>query len=431
MQSVTALRFGFPRLRYYKNMDKLEAVITGIGVVAPNGIGKDNFWLSLEQGKDSIGNITSFETDKFSVHLAAEVKNFEPKNILGPKGLRNLDKSALFLTTASKLAMDDARLEITEANTDKIGVSTGTTFSHLWSIAEFDKEVFKDGLDFANPALFPSTVMNAASSHVSIRLNIKGFNTTLSTGFTSSLSALKYTLDALDTKKAEIILSGGVDVLTSPLFFGFHRLGYMAGLKGKPLSCPFDKRRNGPILGEAAAMFCIESIKTAIERKTKILARIRSVSSFFDAFQMSKVHPQGEGLEQAIRNALDEAGISPTEIDYISSCANSSQDFDKIEVKVLKKIFGKDLDKIPVSSIKSMVGETLSASGALQVASCIGAMARGLIPPTINYKEKDPECRIDCVPNKAQKKNVKIALITSFGPGGYNSACILEKYASN
>jgi 3-oxoacyl-(acyl-carrier-protein) synthase len=136
-------------------------------------------------------------------------------------------------------------------------------------------------------------------------------------------------------------------------------------------------------------------------------------------------------LEQAIRNTLDDSGISLREIDYISSCANSSQDFDKIEAKVLRKIFGKDLDNIPVSSIKSMLGETFSASGALQSASCIGAMLHGIIPPTINYKEKDPECNIDCVPNKAQKKDVKIALITSMGPGGYNSACILEKYIPN
>jgi 3-oxoacyl-[acyl-carrier-protein] synthase II len=407
-------------------MAEKRIVITGVGVVAPNGIGKDAFWQALEEGRDAIRKINAFDTDKFPVHSGGEVQDFDPKVFLGQKGLRNLDRSALFLMTAAKLAMEDAKLEITPTNSDTIGICTGTTFSHLWSIAEFDKEVFKDGLDFANPALFPSTVMNASSSHVSIRFNIKGFNTTLSTGYSSSLSALKYSLEALDTGKAEIILSGGVDVLTSQLFFGFHRLGYMAGIKGIPLSCPFDRRRNGPLLGEAAAMFCIEDSKKAQERKATIFAKIRSISSYFDAFQISKVHPQGEGLERAIKDTIEQAGIGPGDIDYISSCANSSQDLDKIEVKVLKRIFGKALNKIPVSSIKSMLGETLSASGALQAASCIGAMLRGIIPPTINYKFKDPECDIDCVPKKAQRKNVKLALVTSFGPGGYNSACILE-----
>ena len=400
-------------------------------MVSPNGIGKDNFWQGLEEGRDSIGDITSFDTESFSVKRAGEIKNFEPKGFLGLKGLRNIDRGTLFLLVASKLAIEDAELEINELNTDKIGVCTGTTFPHLWSIVEFDREVFKEGIDFANPALFPSTVINAASSQVSIRFNVQGFNTTVSTGYTSALESLIYSLNAIRTNKAEIVLSASVESLTFSLFFGLQKLGYMAGIRGIPLSCPFDRRRNGPILGEAAVVFCIEDLKRARERKAKIFAKIRGIASFFDAFQMGKVHPQGEGLDKAVRKAMDEAGINAKDIDYISSCANSSEELDKIEVKVLKRIFGNNLDKIPASSIKSMLGETFSASGSLQIASCIGAMLRGIIPPTINYREKDPQCDIDCVPNKSQGKDVKIALITSFGPGGYNSACVLEKYAAN
>ncbi len=427
----TVLRSGCPRRRYYKIMDNTEAVITGLGVVAANGIGKDNFWQGLEQGKDSVGNITSFDTKNFPVRVAGEIKDFKAADFLGPKGLRNIDRGTLFLLVASKLAIEDAKLEINEASTDKIGVCTGTTFPHLWSIVEFDREVFKEGIDFANPALFPSTVINAASSQVSIRFNIQGFNTTLSTGYTSALESIIYTLNALKTNKAETVLSGSVESLTFSLFFGLQKLGYMAGIKGIPLSCPFDKRRNGPVLGEAAVVFCIEDLKKAKERKANIFAKIRGAASFFDAFQMGKVHPQGEGLGKAVKTAMDDAGVNATDIDYISSCANSSKDLDKVEVKVLKRIFGNNLDKIPVSSLKSMLGETFSASGSLQIASCIGAMLREIIPPTINYREKDPECNIDCVPNKSQKRDVKIALVTSFGPGGYNSACVIEKYLPN
>jgi 3-oxoacyl-(acyl-carrier-protein) synthase len=205
----------------------------------------------------------------------------------------------------------------------------------------------------------------------------------------------------------------------------------MAGLHGEPISCPFDRRRNGPLLGEAAVVFLVENEERARARKAKIFARIRGITSFFDAFSISRIHPQGKGLEIAIREALDSAGINSGGIDYISSCANSSIDLDIIEVKVLKRIFGKRLDKIPTSSIKSMFGETISASGSLQVASCIGVMQKEMVPPTANFKEKDPECELDCVPNQAQKKNVKTALVTSFGPGGYNSACVLEKYTDN
>ncbi|MFA5271202.1 MAG: beta-ketoacyl-[acyl-carrier-protein] synthase family protein [Candidatus Omnitrophota bacterium] len=407
-----------------------EFVISAIGIVAPGAIGKEAFWNSLENGASAISKVESFSTDKFSVNLAGEIKNFDPKVYLGQKGLRNLDRSSLFLMTAAKFALDEAKLEITEENTDDIGVSTGTTFPHLSSMIQFDREVINDGLEFSNPALFPSTVLNAASSQVSIRFNIQGYNASVSTGFTSSLQALKYALESLNTSKAKIVLCGAVESLTLSLYFGFYKLGYIAGVKGEALSCPFDRRRNGPVLAEAAAMFCVEEEKSANARNAQIFAKIKSVSCYFDGFRIGKIHPEGEGLEKAIKKALDEAGVAPSEIDYISSCANSSQDLDSIEVKVLKNIFGDKLSKIPISSIKSMLGETLSASGALQIASCIGAMQRGVIPPTINYKEKDPECDIDCVPNHAQKKDVKIALVVSFGPGGYNSACILEKVES-
>lgn len=407
-------------------MGQMEAVITGIGVIAPNGIGKEKFWDALEQGSSAISQITSFDAGKFPVTLAAEIKDFCPEKILIGKSLRNLDRNALFLSAATKFAIDDAGIEISESNTDKIGLSTGTTFSHLWPVMEFDREVFKEGINFASPALFPSTVVNAASSQAAIFFNIQGFNATVSTGYTSGLEALKYSLGAINSGKAQIVFCGAVDALNFSLFFGLYKLGYMAGLKGPALSCPFDKRRNGPLLGEAAISLSIEDKQSAKARKANIFARVRSVASYFDAFQMGKVHPQGEGLEKAIKIALDESGVSPKDIDYISSSANSSEELDKIEVKVLKKIFGKSLEKIPVSSIKSMLGETFSTASALQIASCIGVMKRGVIPPTINYAQPDPECEIDCVPNQARKKKVKLALVTSFGPGGYNSACVLE-----
>lgn len=408
-------------------MGRPDFVITGIGVVAPNGVGKDAFWDTLFAGKNSISDVDSFPTDKFKVKLAAQIKNFDPKVYLGPKGLRNIDRGTLFLLAAAQLAITDTQLSIDDSNTDDIGVCTGTTFPHLSSIVQFDSEVIKEGLAFSNPALFPSTVLNAASSQISIRFNIQGFNTTISTGYTSSLEALKYSIMALETDKAKIVLSAGMESLTLSLFFGFHKLGYMAGIKGEAISCPFDKRRNGPLLGEGAVIFTIEEEKNALKRGANIYAKIRSVANFFDGYRIGKIHPQGEGLEKAIRQSLDEAGADLSDIDYVCSCANSSKDLDKIEVRVLKKIFGKRIKNIPVSSPKSMLGESLSASGGLQILSCIGAMQKGMAPPTINYKEKDPDCDIDCVPNKSQKKEVKLALVTSSGPGGYNSACIIER----
>ncbi|MBU2102161.1 MAG: beta-ketoacyl-[acyl-carrier-protein] synthase family protein [Candidatus Omnitrophota bacterium] len=409
-------------------MADIDAVITGIGVIAPSGIGKEIFWKGLEAGLDTVSEVTAFDTGKFNVHCAAEIKNFSAEQFLGAKGLRSIDRSALVLMVAAQQAIEEAKLEIIDATTDDFGVCTGTTFSHLGAIIEFDREVLRDGLEFSNPAFFPSTVINAASSQVSIRFNIQGFNTTISTGFTAGLDALKYSIDALATNKAKTVLTGSVDVLTSSLFFGFHKLGYMAGLTGPALSCPFDARRNGPVLGEAATVFCVEDAARARSRGVKIYARIKSVACHFDAFRMGKIHPQGLGIEKAIVKALRDARLRPADIDYISSCANSSKELDSIEVKVLRRVFGDNLKRIPVSSVKSMLGETFSAAGPLQIVSCLGAMHRGIIPPTINYQEKDALCDIDCVPNVSRKRDVRRALITSFGPGGYNSACVLERW---
>jgi 3-oxoacyl-(acyl-carrier-protein) synthase len=409
-------------------MRKPEPVISGIGVIAPSGAGKEKLWKALEKGKDFITSIETLPTENFCTTVAGEIKNFKAEKILGPKNLRNLPKSTLFVMAAAKLAIDDAKLTITDKNTDDIGVCTGTTFPHIGSIVEFDRDVFKEGINFSSPAHFPSTVINASSSQISIRFNIQGFNATISTGYTSSLEALKYALNALETGRAKTIIVGGVESLDFPMFFGFQKIGYMAGINGPAISRPYDKRRNGPLFGEAAVMFAVESEKAAKKRGARPLARIKGVASFYDAYHIARVHPQGEGLEVAILKAFEQAKIPLEKIDYISTCANSSKDVDAVEVKVLHKIFGSLLRTIPVSSIKSMLGETVSASGALQIASVIGAMERGKVPPTINYKKRDAMCDIDCVPNKARKKDVKTALVLSFGPGGYNSACILEKY---
>jgi 3-oxoacyl-[acyl-carrier-protein] synthase II len=410
-------------------MNRNEPVITGIGVIAPSGAGKEKFWQAIEKGKDFVKPIEGMPTNTFRTKIAGEIQGFKPDRILGPKNLRNLPKSTLFAMAAAQLAIGEAQLKISEKNTDSLGVCTGTTFPHVGSIVEFDREVFKEGINFANPAFFPSTVINATSSQISIRFNIQGFNTTISTGYTSCLEALKYTLNALETGQAKTVITGGVESLDFPMYFGFNKIGYMGGLTGIPLSCPYDKRHNGPLFGEGAAMFCVESESTAKRRKVKPLARIRSVASYFDGYHIARIHPHGEGLEHAIREALQEASLKTSDIDYISGCANSSPEMDAIEVRVLKKIFGAALGEIPVSSIKSMTGETVSASAALQIASVVGAMTRGRIPPTIHHKTPDRHCDgINCVPNKAQKKDVRRALVVSFGPGGYNSACVLERY---
>lgn len=403
-------------------------MITGVGVISPIGIGKEEFWQSLKEGRSGIRRISVFDPGLFKAHLAGEVINFDVESFLGAKGLRNIDRSTRFLCSAAKLALEDAGFEITADNTDDVGVATGTTISVIWNISEFSKEAAEEGPQFVNPAGFPGTTINAPSSQVSIRFNIKGFNATISTGYTAGLDSLKYALDFIRFGRVKAVLVAGVEALSFQNFVGFYNLGFLAGINGEEISCPFDKRRNGIILGEGSCVLLVEDEEFARKRNAKIYARILSVENFFDAYRSGKYQPQAEGLKKVISRALKNSGINKNRLDYISAAANSVVLQDRLETMAIREDFQDSAVKIPVSSIKSMIGETLSAAGLFQIAASIGAMEQGFIPPTINYSVRDPECDLDYVPNEARQAKVHNVLISNFGPGGNNAAVIISKY---
>ncbi len=409
-------------------MKKKRVVITGVGVIAPNGIGKENFWLALKQGQSGIKPITRFDTSEFKCKLGGEINNFNPSDFLGSKGLRDLDRSARLLCSAAKLAIDDAKLNINDETTDDIGVCTGTTLSNLWNFSEFQKSAIKDGPLFTNALIFPGTVMNAASSLVSIRFNIQGLNTTISTGYSSSLDALKYAIDFIRMGRIKAVLVGGVESLSLANFIGFYRLDFLAGIKGEEISCPFDKRRNGIILSEGAVVLMVEDEEYANERKANIYAEVKDIGNCFDSYRIGKYNPQVKGLKESIKLAIKNSELGIKDIDYISASANSVPVQDKLETKAIKDVFGKFAYNIPVSSIKSMIGETFSAGGVFQIAAAIGSTVYGFIPPTINYKIKDINCNLDYVENKSRITRINNVLINNFGPGGNNAALVISKY---
>lgn len=403
-------------------------VITGIGILSPIGIGRVNYWDGLFHGKTGFRTISLFDTFPFNVHIAGEI-NFDPVLFLGKKGLRTLDRSTRLISSAAKLALDDANLQITDENTHSTGVSIGTTFGSLHSISQFDREGLIEGPKYVNPSHFPNTVINSPASQVSIRFKIKGFNTTISTGFCASLDAVSYAADFITLNRADVVLAGGVEELCEETFLGFHNLKCLSGTDGsEPICCPFDVRRNGIVLSEGAAVLVLEDLEHALKRGMEILAVVKGYGNAFDPLADRDFKHAGTGLKNAISLALKDASLNPWDIDYISSCANSTKGLDRMETKVIKDIFGEHVLNITVSSIKSMVGESFSASGALSLAAAVGALKKGIIPPTLNYKEKDPECDLDYVPNIPRQKNINTVLVTSADPYGQNTAVVIGRH---
>jgi 3-oxoacyl-[acyl-carrier-protein] synthase II len=409
-------------------MDR-AVVITGIGILSPIGIGRDQYWEGLFHGKSGFKTISLFDTDPFRVHIAGEISDFDPVAILGKKGLRTLDRSTRLITSAAKLALDDSSFQITNENTSSVGVSIGTTFGSLHSIFQFDTEGLVEGPRYVNPSLFPNTVINSPASQVSIRYQIKGFNTTISTGFCASLDAISYAADFIHLNRANVVLAGGVEELCEETYLGFYKLGCLSGLDGSdPVCCPYDNRRNGVILSEGAGVIILEDEDHAVKRGAPLLAKIAGYGNAFDSSGDRNFSNAGQGLKKAIANALRESSLTSNDIQYISASANSTRGLDRMETTVIRDIFGERAFSIPVSSIKSMVGETFSASGALALAAAVGTIQRGIIPPTVNYREKDPSCDLDYVPNEARAELVKNVLVISSDPYGNNSAIIVGKY---
>ena len=403
-------------------MPKKRIVITGVGVVSPIGIGKEQFWQSLKEGKSNFKPVANFDTSGLKTNIAGEITGFEPKQLLGKAGLMDWDRASLFLSSAVKLALDDAGLEINAENTHDTGVSIGTTFGSLYSISEFDKEAVRDGPRLANPTVFTSTVGNSPASRAGIKFGIKGFNSTISTGMCSSLDAIDYARDLMTLDKIKTVVSGAVEALSPQIFLGFYKLNYLS-----KESCPFDRRRNGIILSEGAAAYILEEFEEAKKRKARAYAEILGTGSAFDPARFYKYNTKATGMKEAMRVALDDAGLKPENIDCIFANANSTKEADLAETNAIKEVFGLYAQKVPVTSIKSTLGETYSASGGMNLVAAIGALKDGFIPATTNLEKPDPACDLDYVTKAPRKAQLSRIMINAFGPNGENTVLIIGR----
>ena len=407
--------------------DDTRIVITGIGVVSPIGIGKEAFWQGLKEGRSGIKPVTLFDTSTTHSKLAGEITDFKPEEILGPKGLRNLDRTTKLALCAAKLCLDDANFQITAENTSDVGVVLGSTMGSVWSISEYDKQALKEGPRSVNPALFANTVINSPASQISIRFGVRGFNTTISTGFSSALDALKYASDFIKWGKAKAVLVGSAEELCEQFFKGFYKLGVLSKPQdgNQEMLCPFDKRRNGMILGEGAAVFLLESLPHARQRNANIYAEIKAIASSFDKRSMNRYNLKATGEIESMEKTLSLAKLDAKDIDCVVASANSTVKGDQAESTAITQVF--DGNKPSVTACKSMFGETFSVAGAMNLAAGIFILKDQFIPATLNLKQKDSQCDVECVNNAGTSKKVNHVLINSFGASGQNSSLVLMR----
>lgn len=393
--------------------------ITGIGVISPIGIGKEEFRASLKKGRSGIEEIRAFDTHFSRSKKAGIIRHFHPKEFMPANKIRRIDRASQFAIAASKLALADAQFSVTQENSSRLGIVLGSGFCGLSSSEGFHRsQVLKGFLDL-NPMLFPNTVPNAASSHVSIELGIRGVNCTLVQSFCTAEAAIFFACDQLRKGKADLILTGGVDELSEFLFRGFSELHLLAMDQGYgERSCPYDQMRNGLVLGEGAGIVTIETEAHAKSRGARVYGYIVGYSLIGGSHQ----HDGSEDIKRSVRMALGAMGEIP--IDYISGAGNSSTLLDALEAQGIKKTFGSQTSRIPVSSVKSMVGEAIASGGMRMVANVL-SLESGFIPPTINYLISDPACDLCYVVNQCLDQEIRTILQLGISPGECYSTLVM------
>ena len=384
--------------------------ITGIGVVSPIGIGKEEFLSSLKNGKSGIEEIKEFDTHFSRSKKGGIVRSFHPKDFIPAGKIRRLDRASQFAIAASKLALADASFSVTQENSPRVGVVLGSGFCGLSSSEEFHRgQVLKGFLDL-NPMLFPNTVPNAPSSYVSIELGFQGVNSTMVQSFCTAEAAILFACDQLRKGKADLILTGGVDELSEFLFRGFSELQFLAKDQGYgERSCPYDRMRNGLVLGEGAGLLVIENEEHARSRGVKIYGYILGYS----LVGRSSKGDGSEDLKRTVDMTLE--GRESISIDYLSGAGNSSKTLDTLEAEGIKRTFPTQYLQIPVSSIKSMVGEAIASGGMRMVANVL-SLESGFIPPTINYLNPDPNCDLHYVVNRKLDREIGTILHLGISP---------------
>ncbi|MCS7272834.1 MAG: beta-ketoacyl-ACP synthase II [Fimbriimonadales bacterium] len=410
-----------------------RVVVTGIGLVTPLGIGSEAFWEGLTLPRRVIGPITRFDASGYSTRIAAEVKDFDPNQFMDRRDARRASRFIQFAVAATTLALQDAQLEITDANRERIGVLIG---SGIGGIDYMDAQVRildRHGPERISPFLPVMMIPDMASGFVSIQFGLKGPNLCAVTACSTGADAIGLATRLIQYGDADVMLAGGSEAAIEPIgIAAFCAARAMSTRNDDPehASRPFDAERDGFVMGEGAGVLVLEALEHAQARGARIYAEVLGYGATADAYHVTQPDPEGDGAARAMRKALQDAGLQPTDIDYINAHGTSTRYNDAKETLAIKRVFGEYAYQLPVSSTKSVTGHLLGAAGAVETAACILALQHQTIPPTINYEHPDPECDLDYVPNTPRPAKLRYVMNNSFGFGGHNSVLVLGQFSA-
>lgn len=413
-----------------------RVVITGIGLVTPNGVGTQATWESLLRGESGVGPITQFEvTPDYPSRFAAEVKNFDPGEYMPRKKLKEVARFITFAMAATKLAFEDSGLELTDAERERAGCFIGVGLGGLENLERVKMVLEQKGPGKVSPYFIPSLIGNLAAGQVSIEYGLKGPSFCHTTACSSSAHSLGEAAEWIRRGKADVMVAGGAEATITPIgIAGFSAMFALSRRNDDPqaASRPWDKGRDGFVCGEGAGTLVLESLSRARARGAKIYAEITGFGASSDAYHITKPAPDGEGAIRSMKLALQDARLDPSQIDYMNAHGTSTPVGDVEESKAVAALCGAHAleHRLWVSSTKSMMGHLLGAAGAVEAAICAKAIETGFVPPTINLSDPDPQCTLDYVPNQARERRLNHVMSNSFGFGGTNATLVLSRYSS-
>jgi 3-oxoacyl-[acyl-carrier-protein] synthase II len=403
-----------------------------MGLVIPTGIGVKTSWKNVCEGSSGIGHLTRFDTTGFETKIAGEVKGFDPELYIEKKEIKKMDLFIQYALGATKEALEDAQLKVTPENCEQIGVIVGTGLGGLPTIEKYHKVLLERGPSRITPFFIPMLIANLASGQIAIQFGTKGPNTCVVTACATGAHCIGDAFRAIIYGDAEAMIAGGTEANITPLTIGgFNAMKALSTRNDVPQKAcrPFEKNRDGFVVAEGAGIIILEELGFALRRNAKIYGEVVGYGYTGDAYHITAPPPDGEGAVRCMRMAIKDAGMKPEEIEYINAHGTSTQLNDLTETLAIKTVFGEHARKIPISATKSMTGHLLGAAGSTEAIFTLLAIQDGIIPPTINYDEPDPECDLDYVPNVARRKSLQVGMSNAFGFGGTNATLIFRKFS--